>query len=70
MPLAMPGKTKLLKITNATSSAFLHAAGNAGQNKVLKNKPTRRRQLLLLRIMVTSRLFTLMKQKGIFVYPV
>jgi hypothetical protein len=49
MPLAIPGKTKVLKIKPTRRRQLFNAAGNAGQNEVLKNKPTRRRQLLLLR---------------------
>jgi hypothetical protein len=45
------------------------AAGNADKIKTFLKTLTRRRQLLLLRFTVTSRLFTLMKQKGILVYP-
>jgi hypothetical protein len=51
-----------------TQSAPWSAAGNAGQYK-RSWMPTRRRQLLLMRFRVTSRLFSLMKQKVIFVYP-
>jgi hypothetical protein len=45
MPLAMPGKTKVLKNIPTRHRQLFNAAGNAGQNKVLKNIPTRRRQL-------------------------
>jgi hypothetical protein len=69
MPLAIRGFNYVLD-TLQRNARRRNAAGNAGQStKVLKNKPTRRRQLLLLRFMVTSRLFTLMKQKVILVYP-
>jgi hypothetical protein len=66
MPLAMPDFNYVLH-TLQRNVRRRNAAGNAGQStKVLKNKPTRRRQLLLLRFMVTSRLFTQTKQKGYF----
>jgi len=41
MPLAMPGKTKFLKIKPTRRRQLLNAAGNAEQHKVLEKSNQR-----------------------------
>jgi hypothetical protein len=62
-----PGYFNVMKPQRETRRWMDTGISQAFENVLAK--PTRHRQLEYVRFKVTSRLFTLMKQKAIFVYP-